>query len=646
MRIPTPSVTAHKWTPRATAAPRQAKAFASVDEFLAWALELLRARRDAAEFRAFDEKEGRARLEALGVRPPAENAAEWTERFHEAFERTPDAIGPVCRLREASLTRLERELLLAAVLARLSLLDLWVHTAADLLEAVDLPRERMLEGLRALSEEGRLSESGLLVFDDESDVPSHRRITVDADLTRCLLRDPRSPSGWAVHSEEEFLERLGDFSRALAAKAEVRKHQEHHSFLPRHPRDSASVRRVERMFEAVRATMDAHPGWCISKLLAGLGPVKKRDEREELVLLLLAGKALGHLDGFDEVFLGLGIAQAVTPAGLPARASLELLRPRASLMRRGLIQPCDGQAELLGDDPRVIEKIEYELSPKGCEILKLERKRRGRRPVAAGEARWPLVRLEQLVLPPEVQEALRLACAQARHAKVMLKDWGLAAAIPYGRAVTLLFYGPPGVGKTAAAEGLARALHKRILVADYAQIQNCFVGQTEKNIARLFAQARRNQAVLFFDEADAMFVDRDRADRNWEVRDVNVLLQELERFEGVCILATNRKLSLDPALDRRISLKVEFAPPDEEARRAIWRRIVPPRLPLERDTDLDSLARLPLTGGQIKNALLNAARMALARGRRSKVRMQDLEEAARREARAREGVGEPIGFRA
>ena len=98
----------------------------------------------------------------------------------------------------------------------------------------------------------------------------------------------------------------------------------------------------------------------------------------------------------------------------------------------------------------------------------------------------------------------------------------------------------------------------KLLVVDYSQIQNCLLGQTEKNIARAFRDARENDAILFWDEADAMFYDRDSTSHNWEVRDVNVLLVEIERFEGICVLATNRKLTLDKALERRISLKVAF----------------------------------------------------------------------------------------
>ena len=120
-----------------------------------------------------------------------------------------------------------------------------------------------------------------------------------------------------------------------------------------------------------------------------------------------------------------------------------------------------------------------------------------------------------------------------------------------------------------------------------------------------------------------MFYDRDSARYSWEVRDVNVLLQQLERFDGVCILATNRKITLDKALERRISLKVEFARPDPRERRHIWQKFLPRKLPIDRDVNLDRLSEADLAGGEIKNVVLNAARLALQRNAEGPVSMQD-----------------------
>jgi SpoVK/Ycf46/Vps4 family AAA+-type ATPase len=159
-------------------------------------------------------------------------------------------------------------------------------------------------------------------------------------------------------------------------------------------------------------------------------------------------------------------------------------------------------------------------------------------------------------------------------------------------------------------------------------------------------EARSQNAVLLWDEADAMFYDRDTAFRNWEVRDVNVLLQELERFQGVCVLATNRKITLDKALERRIMLKVEFERPDRIMRRRIWECLLPKKLPVARDVDLDELSGTDLSGGEIKNVILNAARAALERRARGPVERQDFLRAMEMETNGRWNLENqrPIGF--
>ena len=219
-------------------------------------------------------------------------------------------------------------------------------------------------------------------------------------------------------------------------------------------------------------------------------------------------------------------------------------------------------------------------------------------------------------------------------------------SVPYGRGVTLLFSGPPGVGKTACAEATASRLRRDIIVADYAELQSCWVGQTEKNIVRIFRQAADDDAVLFWDEADGMFFDRDGASRSFEVRDVNVLLQELERFNGLCILSTNRKPTLDKALERRIAIKIEFEPPDRARRLEIWTVLIPAKLPLATDVSTANLAEHELTGGEIKNVVLNAARIALVRGPRSRVTAFDFDRAIAMETGARWSCKGKMGFAA
>lgn len=151
---------------------------------------------------------------------------------------------------------------------------------------------------------------------------------------------------------------------------------------------------------------------------------------------------------------------------------------------------------------------------------------------------------------------------------------------------------------------------------------------------------------MLWDEADALLYAREDAGPNCEVRDVNVILQELERFEGVCILATNRRQKLDKALSRRISMQVEFKRPQTAAvRLQIWQAMLPPKLPLDSNVDLDALASEDLSGGEIKNVLLNAARFAAARNdAEPKLTPADFEQAVRWELQARQQNQKPIGF--
>lgn len=265
----------------------------------------------------------------------------------------------------------------------------------------------------------------------------------------------------------------------------------------------------------------------------------------------------------------------------------------------------------------------------------------------AGKGRKPHIKMEQLILPATVEKALSLALNQYR-CRDVLEQWELEKNFPYGMALILMFSGPPGVGKTAAAEAVAHELGKDILVVDYSQMESKWLGETEKNIVAAFEQASCNDCVLFWDEADSMLYDRETEGcRSWEIRSVNVLLQELEKFKGVCILSTNRKTALDKALARRVSLKIDFQLPAPNLIRKLWTKMLPPKMPLADDVDFDKLAKVSLTGGEIKNVILNAARSAAGRGIDSTVAMDDFEKALELETAERDWVGadwRKIGF--
>ena len=183
--------------------------------------------------------------------------------------------------------------------------------------------------------------------------------------------------------------------------------------------------------------------------------------------------------------------------------------------------------------------------------------------------------------------------------------------------MAVLLAGPSGTGKTLAAEVLAGALGLDLFRIDLAGVVSKWIGETEKNVRRVFDAAEEGGAVLFFDEADALFGKRtevkDSHDRHANV-EVAYLLQRMESHRGVSILATNLRANLDQAFLRRLRFAIDLPFPDETARRAIWARHIPPRAP-RGDIDLDALARLDLPGGAIRNVALNGAALAAASGR-------------------------------
>ena len=239
-----------------------------------------------------------------------------------------------------------------------------------------------------------------------------------------------------------------------------------------------------------------------------------------------------------------------------------------------------------------------------------------------------------LVLAAGTREALEDALTELRHKTLMYKGWGLRKVVKKTKGLSLLFAGPPGTGKTMAAEALAHELGRTLHIVNYAQMENMWVGETEKNIERVFAKAVEDDAVLFFDEADAVFFRRGYMTAPWMNRDVNVLLSHIENFPGVVILATNLARTLDKALDRRIDIAVEFPIPDAAMRGDLYRRCVPKRAPLAKDVNFTVLAqRYPLSGGSILNVVRQAMRSALKRGKRHRITQDDFLRAAERETK-------------
>jgi SpoVK/Ycf46/Vps4 family AAA+-type ATPase len=226
--------------------------------------------------------------------------------------------------------------------------------------------------------------------------------------------------------------------------------------------------------------------------------------------------------------------------------------------------------------------------------------------------------LADVILPPQTRRTLEQALAQVRNHSLIFRGWGLGERHTSGRGLTFNFAGPPGTGKTICAEAIAHAVGMKLLVVDYAEAESMWIGETPKNIAAVFRAAADQGAVLLFDEADAIATRRSSGgtmpyDREMNLT-VNVLLRELEAFNGIVIFATNLAANFDPAFERRIRTHVLFEMPGAEEREQIWQlQLHPRKTPLAMDVDFKRLAeRYAVSGGDIKNAVLKAATAAAA----------------------------------
>jgi SpoVK/Ycf46/Vps4 family AAA+-type ATPase len=215
------------------------------------------------------------------------------------------------------------------------------------------------------------------------------------------------------------------------------------------------------------------------------------------------------------------------------------------------------------------------------------------------------------VLPPDQTNQLHELIARYRTRSVVYQEWGFSPLPSTG--VVALFSGPSGTGKTLAAEIVAGQLGLDLYKVDLSSVVSKYIGETEKNLEKIFGAASAGDLVLFFDEADALFGKRsevsDAHDRYANI-EVAYLLQRLETYQGMVVMATNLQRNIDDAFLRRISVAVDFEPPDQPQRRLIWEHSFPPSAPVG-ELDFDFLARqFKVTGGIIRNAALGAAFLA------------------------------------
>jgi SpoVK/Ycf46/Vps4 family AAA+-type ATPase len=243
----------------------------------------------------------------------------------------------------------------------------------------------------------------------------------------------------------------------------------------------------------------------------------------------------------------------------------------------------------------------------------------------------PCADWDDLILPEPQKQVLRQLAAQVRHRMKVYETWGFSAKGRRGLGLSALFTGSSGTGKTMAAEVLARDLRLDMYRVDLASVVSKYIGETEKNLQRVFDAAEEGGVLLLFDEADALFGRRgevrDSIDRYANI-EVGYLLQRMEAYQGLAILTTNLKASLDPAFQRRLRFTVNFPFPDAPQREAIWRNVFPKATPTC-SLDPKKLSQLNVMGGSIRNIALNAA--FIAAGLDKPVEMSDLVEAARLE---------------
>jgi ATP-dependent 26S proteasome regulatory subunit len=253
----------------------------------------------------------------------------------------------------------------------------------------------------------------------------------------------------------------------------------------------------------------------------------------------------------------------------------------------------------------------------------------------------PKATWDDIVLTDDIGGVLQQIVAQVQHRNAVYDEWGFREKMSRGLGINALFAGESGTGKTMAAEVLANELRLNLYRIDLSAVVSKYIGETEKNLRRLFDAAEDGGAILFFDEADALFGKRsevkDSHDRYANI-EINYLLQRMEAYRGLAILATNMKSALDHAFMRRLRFVINFAFPGPQQRQAIWQRIFPKKTPLpEAGLDYEHLSRLNLTGGSIQNIALNAAFLAAEADQ--PVTMSLVLEAARTEYRK---LGRPL----
>jgi len=370
---------------------------------------------------------------------------------------------------------------------------------------------------------------------------------------------------------------------------------------------------------------------CIAR---GIAPVIKLAELEAQPSASQSSVFVPEFRGFPGPVVLCGRTGAVTPRGV--RPIVTVAVDRIPAQSREIIWK-EMLGELAGDATTLATRYQLESSAAAevaCDVralAKLSRRaislddmadsvrtRLSLRPSAGLKLVRPAADWDQLVLPADRKSQLREALERLQHQSRVLDEWKFLTGRPGKWGVRMLFSGPPGTGKTLAAEVLARTLGVDLLAVDISRVVSKWIGETEKNLSEAFDAGERAQAVLLFDEADALFGKRteisDAHDRYANL-ETAYLLSRMERFEGLAILSTNLRQNIDPAFVRRLEFIIDFDEPSAAERAALWRCHLPASAPLAADVDFKELAALyPIVGGMIRNAAVAAGFLAAANG--------------------------------
>ncbi len=245
----------------------------------------------------------------------------------------------------------------------------------------------------------------------------------------------------------------------------------------------------------------------------------------------------------------------------------------------------------------------------------------------------PHYRWDDIILPRDTLDQLKEICLAIQNRRKVYWEWGFEQKFSLGKGLNILLAGPPGIGKTMSAEIIANELGVDLYKIDLSCVVSKYIGETEKNLSKIFNEAETSNCILYFDEADALFGKRtevrDSHDRYANI-EINFLLQKMDEYDGIVLLATNMRKNLDPAFTRRLHHVVEFPFPDEKYREVIWKSAYPANTPTAGDIDYGFLAgRFKIAGGNIKNIAVNSAFLASANG--GKVNMENIILAVKRE---------------